>query len=130
MWTTQAHANTCKPTTNARRYIPRLERCEDRLPPGQVFALFADPLDAPLGVPPDVNEAGHETTSALVRARQPREATNGLPDADSGPALTTRREQLVLVQREAGTTANAAPADQADALTRAVAAWAVANVAQ
>lgn len=55
-------------TARTLRYIPRIERIEDRLAPGQVFALFTDPLDGPLPALLGSDEEDRETTSALARS--------------------------------------------------------------
>ncbi len=68
MYLTRARGVSPRLRARTPRYIPELERIEDRLAPGQVFALFTDPLNGPLPALLDAGENEGDTTSTLARS--------------------------------------------------------------
>ena len=111
MWSTRTSRNAQRTAANRRRYIPRLEQCEDRLPPGQVFALFADPFAAPFGAVADVTQPDQEARPALVG--EPEAPPTGRPTpARPGLALPGGAGQGQVVETPGTPSAVAATAAQ------------------
>jgi hypothetical protein len=65
---TRARRVSPRLTARSLRYIPQLERIEDRLAPGQVFDLFTDPFSGPLPALLDSDDEDRDLTSALARS--------------------------------------------------------------
>lgn len=132
MWTPRA----CRPARQTkaalRRYLPRLDFCEDRLAPGQVFALFTDPLNAPFGALTDPSENGPVESAVTRSSASPDTLRPNQADAGFNPGQPASRERLVVTPATPAPAAGAVPtaAPAVDTLTQAVAAWASATIGQ